>query len=415
MSARRVRSRTIPYEIGGGGISQWFRDNFYPFSEGTGHLSDPPKVVVGSQITDSEGHPFKHRQGANVGDIGGDFYTVKQYVVYAQSETTINDVYSANGIDHRDVYVGRPIPMASGYQFPPIHDFSDHHDSMDENGAKAVNIVKPTNSVADLAVALGELRSEGLPKLPGVQTWKHRTQLAKKAGSEYLGVQFGWLPFVGEIKSLAHGTSNAERIISQYIRDAGKLVRRSIEFPEQEEFATSIVSTNKQPFYGATTSHLLAQLPYGNVIRDEKIVTKEKFSGGFTYHLPGDLPGFDAMRDHSLYAKRILGLDVSPDTVWNLTPWSWAVDWFSNTGSVISNVSDYATDGLVMRYGYMQRHIVHTYSYRHTSLPDVPPIIFVTETKMRRRANPFGFGLQWNGLTPRQLAISVALGIKRVL
>jgi hypothetical protein len=119
-------------------------------------------------------------------------------------------------------------------------------------------------------------------------------------------------------------------------------------------------------------------------------------------------------------AKKILGLSLTPDIVWNLTPWSWAVDWFSNTGDVISNLTDWATDGLVLRYGYVMEHTItsDTYTYSgNTGLIDgnvrVPPLTLVTETKIRRRANPFGFGITWDGLSPRQLAITAALGLTR--
>jgi hypothetical protein len=123
-------------------------------------------------------------------------------------------------------------------------------------------------------------------------------------------------------------------------------------------------------------------------MRDIKTVTTDIFSGGFTYHLPGDFPGFGGMSKSSLYAKKILGLDLSPDTVWNLTPWSWAADWFSNTGDVIDNLSDYAVDGLVMRYGYVQRHVVETHSYYIVDSIDNLPLSFVTEHKCRVKATP---------------------------
>jgi hypothetical protein len=298
--------------------------------------------------------------------------------------------------------------------FPPIRDLGFHRDSLDELGATAIARVKPTNSIADLSTALGELRLEGLPKLPGIAAGEAKTRIAKRAGSEYLGVQFGWLPFIGDIKDVARGVADADRIIAQYVRDSGKLVRRRFEFPVREEYSELDMGIDRKPYLTPDTSHIYTVIPSGRLIREEKIVTKEIFSGGFTYHLPGDYAGFDSSRKSALYAKRILGLDLSPDTVWNLTPWSWAADWFSNTGDVISNLSDYATDGLVLRYGYMQRHVVHAYTYRLDGCPVSLPIRLVTETKMRVKANPFGFGVSWDGLTPRQIAVSIALGIKRV-
>jgi len=124
------------------------------------------------------------------------------------------------------------------------------------------------------------------------------------------------------------------------------------------------------------------------------------------------------MARHALEAKKLLGISLTPETLWNLAPWSWTVDWFSNAGDVISNVSDWATDGLVMRYGYLMEHSIvkDTYLMNGTgskSVPSCPPLQLVTETKLRKRANPFGFGLTWNGLSAVQLAILGALGISR--
>jgi hypothetical protein len=122
----------------------------------------------------------------------------------------------------------------------------------------------------------------------------------------------------------------------------------------------------------------------------------------------------------ALLADRI-GLSPTPDTIWNLAPWSWAIDWFSNTGDVISNVTDFATQGLVMHYGYVMEHsIVERTYYQPISgyLIDRKPVAagplsLVTETKVRRQANPFGFGVSWEGLSTFQASILAALGISR--
>jgi hypothetical protein len=118
-------------------------------------------------------------------------------------------------------------------------------------------------------------------------------------------------------------------------------------------------------------------------------------------------------------AKKIFGLQLTPETIWNLAPWSWAVDWFTNVGDVIANLSDWINDGLVMQYGYMME-----YKYSKITYTPVGPSMFrsgnrptqvslVSETKTRRRASPFGFGLTWNGLSPKQLAIAASLGITK--
>jgi hypothetical protein len=123
-----------------------------------------------------------------------------------------------------------------------------------------------------------------------------------------------------------------------------------------------------------------------------------------------------------LQAHKILGLELTPETLWNLAPWSWAADWFGNIGDLFHNANSLASDGLVMRYGYIMEHtrvrdtyvfsgptgLVSWYSGRPT------PLILTSETKLRRRATPFGFGKTFAGLTTRQKAIAAALGINRV-
>jgi hypothetical protein len=417
VASLRSRSRLVESKYGGGVLRERSHDNFPPHLNVDNTTTNTGGSIYGTQTTESEGHPFKHRVGANIGDVGGEFYTVRQYMTGANGVVNIDDIYSQNGVDYITNYSGVALPIAPDESlFPPIHPLSSFRDELNVLGAKAVSISKPTNPIADLSTALGELHNEGLPKLPGVQTWKEKTSSGKKAGGEFLNVQFGWLPFVSDIKSVAHGVTNADRIISQYVRDSGKLVRRRLDFPEKEEFSSIVIASGRKPLLAPDTSHIYTVIPAGDLVCDIKTVTRDVFSGGFTYHLPGDFPGFSEANKSSLYAKKILGLDLSPDTVWNLTPWSWAVDWFSSTGAVIDNLSDYATDGLVMRYGYVQRHVIETHTYSiANSLSNLLPVSFVTEHKTRVKANPFGFGIGWNGLTPRQLAISVALGIDRVL
>jgi hypothetical protein len=427
MSSMRTRSRQVPSKIGGGVLNEKSQDNFYPYLKTDTTNVGEPSTIYGSQITDSEGHPFRHQSGVNIGDVGGEFYTVRQYITGAQSAVKIEDVYSQNGVDYQTVYQGTALPIVPHRDlFPPIVPLSSFREEMNEDGATAVSRVKPTNPIADLSTALGELHTEGIPKIPGISTWKSQTQQARKTAraeagirgaktgsSEFLGVQFGVLPFVSDIQDIARGVADADRIITQYRKDSGKLVRRRYEFPVEEEFSSEVIATGRKPILAKDTSHIYTVIPAGDLVRETKTLTRKVFSGGFTYHLPGDYPGVSEMSNSALYAKKILGLDLSPDTVWNLTPWSWALDWFSNTGDVIDNLSDYATDGLVMRYGYIQRHVTQSHTYYLSSF-DGTALSFVTETKCRVKANPFGFGLTWGGLSPRQLAISIALGIDRV-
>jgi hypothetical protein len=119
-------------------------------------------------------------------------------------------------------------------------------------------------------------------------------------------------------------------------------------------------------------------------------------------------------------ANQLLGSRITPETLWNLTPWSWLVDWVFNIGDVLSNLSAFSNDGLVMRRGYVMRHENLTHDYTLTGIRFMngynPGMIyqrFSTETKIRRSASPYGFSASWPDFSPRQLAILAALGITR--
>jgi hypothetical protein len=292
-------------------------------------------------------------------------------------------------------------------------------------GTIAIARCKPTNQVSNLSTFLSETYRDGLPKLFGATLWKERTRAARAAGGEYLNKEFGWDPLVGDVRTLARNITHAHAVLSQYERDSGQVVRRRYTFPVEQTSTTSLVVSNFTPVLVPDgNSHFAfwgGGNPRTNVYKHSTSWKQVWFSGAFTYHLPSGYRSRNAMAEYAAKADVLLGLNLSPETVWNALPWTWAIDWFSNAGDVVSNLSDWATDGLVLKYGYVMEHsfFTDTYfqmdeqgllkgSYFHTS-----PVIACVETKRREVATPFGFGLNWSGLSPRQLAIAAALGLTR--
>jgi hypothetical protein len=92
----------------------------------------------------------------------------------------------------------------------------------------------------------------------------------------------------------------------------------------------------------------------------------------------------------------------------------------SNAGSVMTNLSAFSQDGLVMRYGYVMETTtvtirdtlkgVHFWGYGPRDLYHT----YGTRSKVRRSATPYGFGLDLDGFTPYQWGIIGALGISNV-
>jgi len=72
-----------------------------------------------------------------------------------------------------------------------------------------------------------------------------------------------------------------------------------------------------------------------------------------------------------------------------------------------------------MQYGYIMEHSFHKVTYTSENAPlcfksvPVRDVSFVTETKKRVPANPYGFGVSFSDLSPKKLSILAALGLSR--
>nr|UJQ85652.1 MAG: hypothetical protein 1 [Leviviridae sp.] len=390
-----------------------------------------PDSLAETQITVSENHPSWNSRNGFSGDIGGNFYTSKKSMHIAKTPAMmwINrhvgfpfPTHWERTYRYGPMLAANPSQIASSGGYPSAPASSD--DDLDEFGATAISRCAPTNSVADVSTFLGEIVKEGIPNLIGSTLWKERTREARRhkdASDEFLNFQFGWKPMVSEIDSIAHAITHADLVLKQFQRDSGKMVRRRYSLPSEETTQVTQFGTLTQRGYLPGYSNGLHQLgsPLGRVTKVRTSSTRRWFSGAFTYHLPSSGNTYDSMRRSALEAKKLFGISLTPDVVWNLAPWSWAVDWFTNAGDVIENLSTWAMYGQCLRYGYVMEHRIVSDAYHYNGpsgwkTPNHPvSLVLKTETKSRRRANPFGFGLTWNGLNPIQLAIAAALGISR--
>lgn len=413
-------------------------------------------LTGGTQYTESEGHPFPrkrskdHNRVGKHGDVGGPFYTVKRYLLdpgtlaSADRITPLTipgykaDVQSIESVPllsiPSSVFSTFPLDLSSfgggiftdgiGYRlstgsFPSADGPDKNYDSL---GTTAIARCKPTNSPADLSVAIGELSRDGLPSVVGSTAWKKDLNAARKAASEHLNYQFGIKPVISEIQTAAKTFRKMDDIVAQYERDAGRLVRRRYYFPMER-------STSSFRIPAATTiSSVIAGSPfilngYGPIDIVSETRRSAWFSGAFTYTLPKGMNSRSILGEIRLKADR-LGLDPDLDTIWNVAPWTWAVDWFSNTGDFVSNINDVAKYGLVVKYGYLMVHTIKTITYSAPGMylrdtktwgpgTALPSTTLVTEEKVRVRATPFGFGFDMSSLSGMQSSILAALGISR--
>jgi hypothetical protein len=394
--------------------------------------------LQGMQETVSENHPdWRAAKAAGQADVGGDFTSTKTYaqsfdrlVSYTLPWRDGDLLFGNSGRESQLTYRGPiAIPWNHSWTFPPFAGSSEI--DLVFWGTKAVALTEPTNAIANTAVALLEAWKDGLPHLLGSSFWKDRTNLARQAGDEYLNVEFGWLPLAGDIRDFVKGVTNFDKLINQFMRDSGMGVRRKHSFSPVISFDESTVAT--QQWVGGP-GNVDLRLLYGNgsvvtghtgqVIRSRETSVQRWFSGEFVYHAPREMFIPYQYEDFLSKARTILGLDLDPNVVWSLTPWSWAVDWFTTAGDIVHNLNAHSKYGLVLRYGYIMEHSIvrDTYTYvGDLGLPDgvqvpggPPSIVLTSEKKVRRRASPYGFGISMGTLNDTQKSIIAALGLSRL-
>lgn len=290
---------------------------------------------------------------------------------------------------------------------------------MNEKGTTAIARCAPTNTDNTFGSSILEFAGERrLPAISGIHLWKERAHFFKSLGGEYLNIQFGWKPFISDVRAAAKAIHASADSWESYVKNSGKKVRTSYYFDEETYNYASLGFVSMQPYPSDVP---LFPLGYFTESRTKQIW----FSGAFKYYVP-DPNGTmtDRMRYYKSQAAKLLGFRFSPDTFWNAAPWSWAIDWFTNSGDTLQAISNLGTDGNVMQYGYVMADdkIVRT-SYileqrvniGQANEYSISPGMRQTVYRRCKRlpGMPYGFGVTWEGLSPTQLAVLAALGISR--
>lgn len=377
----------------------------------TGH-----EFLSGFQKTESEGHPISRLSKRTGEDIGGEFKSQKAILASPIRTITVRDRPDFTGRH----YIGpglaarpsRVFETARTDRIALLEAAAPFETSakLASLGATAISRTVPTNPVFSAAAFLGELR-EGLPSIPGRSLVKQANP--KGAAGEYLNLEFGIKPLISDAKKFLKARETAETRLNQLYRDSGRLVRRRYSFPPEESTVTT--TTPGQYLWGTGWTAYIIQP--GVLTTTVTTTVRTWFSGGYTFYFPKQEGYHRAVAE----LEKTFGIIPDVEDLYQLTPWSWAVDWFSNLGDVVANVKSFSEDSLVLRYGYLMQHRVqrvkHTWvgklndsgSWTQREISNS----YVFESKRRIRATPYGFGVNFGELTPRQLAIISALGISR--
>jgi hypothetical protein len=351
-------------------------------------------------------------------DTGHTFDTTAQYLVDG-GDVVLYDaptgarydgpLMSDRALHQQGTYPGTPATVSLGYY-----------------GPAAIKRTVPTSPYVSLSTALAELKREGLPSLPGLHLLKDRVAHFRELGGEYLNLEFGWKPIASDVQATIEAIRTAGKLLDQFQRDSGRIVRRKTVFPEirTTEIRSEPASGRlyAPPGWSSTVfrNQFVGSSVTGTLYESTESVTKTWFSGAYTYFAQTDNEVLNQFRAFEAKVNHLYGLRITPDVLWNLAPWSWLSDWFVNIGDNIANASALANDGLVMKYGYLMQETTST----HRAMVSGPQLkagagrdrwttTFVTRRKVRTKATPYGFGSNPASFTSRQWAILSALGFAR--
>jgi len=287
-------------------------------------------------------------------------------------------------------------------------------------GNKAIKNTSPTRPDVNLSTSAAELFREGLPSYHLKTPYLNRNGKfdSKNIGSDYLGAVFTWQPFISDVLKTIKSLVSASETLTQYSRDTGRLVRRRFQFPMESVTSVSEPTGGVIDYvYPDSTLYIPGGTRKYEVT--QQITTQRWFSGAFVYYINAGDDLLSKIDNFMQKGNRLLGLRITPETFWELIPWSWLVDWFVCIQDALAVSSMFQTDGLVLKYGYLMRHQVLTNTYTVSGAPlyGVAPgavhQIFKVIQKERVKATPYGFGINLSGLSSTQWAILAALGLTK--
>lgn len=293
-------------------------------------------------------------------------------------------------------------------------------------GATGWHRARPGNPTADLAVFLGEIQD--VPRtLFGTATffknaWKalegvysgRKKFFARQMANQWLNTQFGWFPFVNDLRRFYLTYRDLDKRIAQIKANNGHWQKRRSSIVDEEDSVvvqTSDTVTGHWP--GLVTGIYVNPAATGNHKASYKLTTKVWFEGAFRYWIPNiDTPIWRARAIAELF-----GVFPNPALVWELTPFSWLVDWVSNVGDIVHNMDTGYADNLAAKYAYIMKSVSLNGDFESSCiLKDATlhnnwefPILW----KTRAGASKFGFGLTESNFSIRQWSILSALGLSR--
>jgi hypothetical protein len=248
-----------------------------------------------------------------------------------------------------------------------------------------------------------------------------RIMSPKNLADDFLNFQFGWKPFIGDLRSFDYVIQNYHKLSASRKDRNNKWIRKRVPLKTSLPVKTLIdkgLGYKLDPFL-SIPDYFKSQ-PTWELW--EETTTQISGIGSFKYYLSefdATLPEFHSGWNQAMRVLDITGFRASPSNIYKAIPWTWAIDWVTNVGDHVDHLNDIWLDNVACKYCYVTQHQVKTRKFIATLPLNTDTLVLtfsqVLESKQRDEASsPYGFSLSWADLSPTQVAIAGALGITRM-
>jgi len=245
-----------------------------------------------------------------------------------ETVSTLNGVatYFKSGSNERiDTYSGWAPSNTSHYVnagfVPPAIDWTYWR-------TKALANLNPNRPVVDLPVSIAELKDipkmlKNLGDLLRLGKSGMAKDVVKTMAEGHLNWQFGWAPLINDLSQLLGFTD---------------MVNDRLDYLKKLDGGTDVARRlGRLPEVSQTNRILWGNDGHGKLFYEFYQTSHALDEGWYKARVALNTPLPPTDREQRELARNAaLGLNVSPSTAWNLIPWSWLIDWFANTGDLLS-------------------------------------------------------------------------------
>lgn len=245
---------------------------------------------------------------------------------------------------------------------------------------------------------------------------------------EWLNANFGWLPFLRSIYDLSQIIGNFRNLVVKFTKLNGRPFRIRKNLVNGDPSEVELSSTSYAPnsisyalpvFPQSFPTKYFAATPHYSLTEVTRL--RQWGVGKWTYYRPefdAAQPGFYSAFNKMKQALTLTGLRITPTALYNVIPWTWLLDWVTNVGDYIDELTGIWEDQIVNHYCFvMQSKEVQRRFVVFLPFHDSP--LNLTFTRLRsskergKGSSPFGFDLDVSNLSMRQLSILAAIKTSR--